>query len=344
MSDQRLTEFSSSAGCAAKIGPGVLEKVVSELPNYRTDKLLVGFDSADDACVYDLGDGRALIQTVDFFPPMVDDPFTFGQIAAANALSDVYAMGGDPAVALNLLCFPTCLTLETVRDILRGGHEKALEASCVVAGGHTIDDAGPKYGMCVTGFCEKERIFRNTGARPGDVLALTKPLGTGILTTALRADMLEESDYEGLIASMTSLNRAARDAAAGLDVHACTDVTGFALLGHARELAEGSGVTLSLESGALPVLPAAPELAKMGLIPAGAYRNREFLEGRVRFSGPVPQYLADIMFDPQTSGGLLLAMPEADAKVYVSRMEAYTPWARIIGRAEPARGFAIEVR
>lgn len=342
MSDQRLTEFATSAGCAAKIGPGVLSEVVSSLPNYKTDKLLVGYDSSDDACVYDLEDGRVLIQTVDFFPPMVDDAYTFGQIAAANALSDVYAMGGYPVTALNLLCFPTCLSLETVRAILQGGHEKAMEAGCVVAGGHTIDDVGPKYGMCVTGFCEKNRVFKNSGAVPGDAIVLTKPLGTGIMTTAVKAGLLGDGDYREMISSMTTLNRAARDAADGLDVHACTDITGFSLLGHSREMADGSAVTLRIDSTAIPVLSATPELAKMGLIPAGAYRNRDFLEGRVHFNN-VPLHIEDIMFDPQTSGGLLLAMSEADAKLYLSRMEQHSRWCAIIGEAVPRNDFSVDV-
>jgi len=309
----RLTEFCSASGCGAKIGPGVLSEVTRSLPNFETDALLVGFDTSDDACAYDLGDGRVMIQTVDFFPPMVDDPYTFGRIAAANALSDVWAMGGEPVTALNLLCFPTCLTLEQVRGILAGGHDTAKKAGVVVAGGHSIEDASPKYGLCVTGFAEKDKLWRNAGARPGDAIVLTKPLGTGILFTAHKAEMLEAPDYEALIDTVTTLNGAAKRLAEGLDVHACTDVTGFGLLGHAREMAAASGVSIHIRTDAVPYQPAAPELAKMGLIPAGAYNNRAFLEARVAAAEGIPLWLEDILYAPQTSGGLLLALPEADA-------------------------------
>lgn len=327
MSGHRITEFSCGAGCAAKIGPGVLSQVTRALPRYETEKLLVGFDASDDACVYALEDGRVLIQTVDFFPPMLDDPYTFGQIAAVNAMSDVWAMGGEPALALNLLCFPACLSLEQVRAILAGGHDKAAEAGVVIAGGHSIEDTGPKYGLCVTGFAEKDAFWRNGGARPGDALVLTKPLGTGILLTANAAGMLEKADYDRLIAHMTTLNRAAKQAAEKLRIHACTDVTGFSLMGHGREMAEGSGCTLHIDSKALPYHPAAPEFAQMGLIPAGAYRNRDFLAGKLTKKTDIPLWLEDIMYDPQTSGGLLLALPRADAEKL--------PWP-IIGWAEEA--------
>ena len=325
----RLTESCTTSGCGAKIGPGVLSRVTRALPNFPSENLLLGFDTSDDACAYDLGDGRVLIETVDFFPPMVDDPYTFGRIAAANALSDVWAMGGEPVLALNLLCFPTCLTLEQVRGILEGGHAAAMEAGVVVAGGHSIEDASPKYGLCVTGFAPKDRLWRNAGARPGDVLVLTKPLGTGILFTAHKAEMLEPEDYDRLIDTVTALNREAKRAAQDLDVHACTDVTGFGLLGHAREMAEAGGVTVRIDARAVPYQPAAPELARMGLIPAGAYNNRAFLEPRVAVGEDIPLWLEDILYDPQTSGGLLLALPEADA--------AKLPWpvvARVTERAD----------
>lgn len=334
MSRHRITEFSCGAGCAAKIGPGVLRQVTSALPRYETEKLLLGFDASDDACVYDLDDGRVLIQTVDFFPPMLDDPYVFGQIAAANAMSDVWAMGGEPALALNLLCFPTCLELEQVRAILAGGHDKAAEAGVVIAGGHSIEDTGPKYGLCVTGFAPKDGFWKNCGARPGDALVLTKPLGTGILLTANSAGLLEKADYDELIRHMTALNRAAKQAAEALEVHACTDVTGFALLGHGREMAEGSGCTLRLDAKAIPYHPAAPEFARMGLIPAGAYRNRDFLAGKVKTAADVPLWLEDILYDPQTSGGLLLALPEQQAQSL--------PWP-VIGRVEQAGEYPLVV-
>ena len=334
MSEHRITEFTHGAGCAAKIGPGVLSKVVASLPRFETDKLLVGFDTSDDACAYDLGDGRVLIETVDFFPPMLDDPYVFGQIAAANAMSDVWAMGGEPALALNLLCFPTCLTLEQVRSILAGGHDKACEAGVAIAGGHSIDDVGPKYGLCVTGFAEKEKIWRNGGARPGDVLVLTKPLGAGILLTANSAGLLEKPDYDAVVANLTRLNRDAKRAAEGLAVHGATDVTGFGFMGHAREMADASGVTIRVYSAQIPHYSAAQGFAEMGLIPAGAYRNRDFLAGRVQKKADLPLWLEDLLYDPQTSGGLLLALPEADAK--------NLPWP-VVGTVEPREEASIVI-
>ena len=270
---------------------------------------------------------------MDFFPPVVDDPFLYGQIAAANALSDVYAMGGKPTLAMNLLCYPTCLPLETVREILAGGAEKVKEAGAVLAGGHTIEDDEPKYGLCVTGFCHPDKILTNSGAKPGDVLVLTKPLGTGILTTAATAELVSAEDFHIASASMAELNRNALEALDGLTVHACTDVTGFGLLGHACEMAEGSHISLELYSENLPVLPGAESLAQMGVIPAGAYRNAEYVREKTLTVSGIPQHLTDIMADPQTSGGLLAALPEHDAEIYLSRLEAFTPWARLVGRA-----------
>ena len=231
----------------------------------------MGFDTSDDACVYKITDDVAAIHTVDFFTPIVDDPYQFGQIAAANALSDVYAMGGQPAVAMNLLCVPNCLSKETIRQILKGGHDKAVEAGCTIAGGHTIQDPEPKYGLCVTGYVHPDKILKNVGAQPGDLLVITKPLGTGVLTTGAKADLVSKEDYDAMTCSMATLNAKAAEAAQTFpDVHACTDITGFGLLGHAYEMAEGSDSTLKLFSKKLPLLHGARELAEMGIIPAGA--------------------------------------------------------------------------
>ena len=230
---------------------------------------MVGYDSSDDACVYRVNDDTAVIQTVDFFTPIVDDPYMFGQIAAANALSDVYAMGGVPKLAMNLLCVPNCLSLVTVRKILEGGHDKAVEAGCVIAGGHTIEDNEPKYGLCVTGFVHPDRILKNVGAQPGDVLVLTKPLGTGVLTTAAKAGLLEPKQIEEMTMHMATLNAKAGVAVQATEhVHACTDITGFGLLGHCYEMASGSGVTIRLKGDALPLMSGAADMAKMGLSPA----------------------------------------------------------------------------
>lgn len=240
--------------------------------------LLVGYDSSDDAAVYRVSDEVAVIETVDFFTPIVDDPYLFGQIAAANALSDVYAMGGEPKLAMNLLCVPNCLPKEDIRAILEGGHAKAVEAGCVIAGGHTIQDNEPKYGLCVTGFVHPDRILKNVGAQPGDVLVLTKPLGSGVLTTAIKADLISPAARDAVYAHMATLNKKAGNAVrSAKNVHACTDVTGFGLLGHSYEMASGSGVTIRLHGATLPLMDEARDMAEMGIIPAGAYRNMDYV-------------------------------------------------------------------
>lgn len=246
---------------------------------------------------------------------MVDDPYTFGQVAASNALSDIYAMGGTPKLALNLLCFPSDkLPPQHVRAILEGGADKVAEAGACLCGGHTIEDKEPKYGLSVTGFVHPDRIMANSGAREGDLLILTKALGSGILTTAAKADILPDDAYQALIRTMTTLNAGAQRAMEGLAVHGCTDITGFGLLGHAAEMAQGSNLSLRLMAGTLPLLPQARELAQEGIIPAGAYRNRAHLEGKVSFHAAVPLDVADIMFDPQTAGGLLISVAPQDAE------------------------------
>ena len=253
------------------------------------------------------------MQTVDFFPPMVDDPFVFGQIAAANALSDVYAMGGTPTHAMNLLCFPNCLDLSVAAQILAGGADKAAEAGCTIAGGHTITDNEPKYGLCVSGFVDPKSVLLNSSAREGDALILTKALGTGILTTAFKGGMISEAELQPAVDSMRQLNRRAAEAAKGLSIHACTDITGFGLAGHLCEMAEGCGLTAVIDPAEIPALPQALDMARMGLIPAGAYRNRDHFGCHVRLDG-IATELADLLFDPQTSGGLLFAVDKADAR------------------------------
>ncbi len=333
MTGVKLTELVEAAGCAAKLAPGYLSQVLSELPRVDDPNLLVGFDASDDAYVYDLGDGRGLVGTTDFFPPMVDDPFLFGQVAAANALSDVWAMGGRPALALNLLCFPNCLGLEVAGQILAGGADKCREAGVIVAGGHSINDREPKFGLAVTGFVDLDRMLANGGAREGDALVLTKALGTGILTTAYKAELLDEAGVKVATDSMITLNKYGAEALDGLDAHAATDVTGFSLMGHACEMAEASGVTLEINAGCVPVMARAREMAQMGLIPAGAYRNRDFFGPRVDMAEDVPLDLSDVLFDPQTSGGLLVALPEEEAEGYVERLRGLGQPAAVVGRA-----------
>jgi selenide,water dikinase len=309
----RMTDRARAAGCAGKLGPADLSRILRALPVPSHPDLLVGTATADDAGVFRLRDDLALVQTVDFFAPIVDDPFTFGQVAAANAISDVYAMGGDPCTALNIVAFPQKdVPMEILGDMLRGGIEKAREVGVVVLGGHTIADEEIKYGMAVTGTIHPDRIWRNVGARPGDVLVLTKPLGTAIVTTAVKRGAEIPDALAAAIRSMTTLNAAASKALRPFDVHACTDVTGFSLMGHGYEMAHGSDVRLVLDAAALPVLPRARELAASGVSTGGCQRNRDWLSDKVEVAKDVPADLVEIAFDPQTSGGLLFAVARED--------------------------------
>lgn len=328
--DIKLTKLANCAGCGAKVGAGTLARLLDGLPIHADSNLLVGFDKSDDAAVYRVSDELALVQTVDFFPPIADDPFLFGQIAAANALSDVYAMGGEPRIALNLLCVPKSMPDSAVHDLLRGGYSKVYEAGVVIAGGHSILDEEPKYGLCVTGFVHPNHILTNAGAQPGDVLFLTKPLGAGILTTAAKADLCPPDVLKAVYARMTTLNRAARDAMVQFRIHACTDVTGFGLLGHALEMAQGSGVQIKLNVSALPIPSEALELARMGILPEGMYRNRKYAEPFV-MADSVPLEIQDALYDPQTSGGLLIAVDPNDADALAETMQKTVPDACRIG-------------
>lgn len=304
----------------------------------------MGYDSSDDACVYQVSPEVAVIQTVDFFTPIVDDPYLFGQIAAANALSDVYAMGGVPKLAMNLLCVPNCLSLQTVRGILEGGHSKAVEAGCVIAGGHTIQDNEPKYGLCVTGFVHPDRILRNVGALPGDVLVLTKPLGAGILTTALKADLISPAARDEVYAHMATLNARAGQAVLQVEqVHACTDVTGFGLLGHAFEMTQEGSVTIRLHGKALPLMREAREMAEMGVIPSGAYRNQDYVRPHLTLLPGAEQVLLDLASDPQTSGGLLVSLPPEQAERLLALLRPFAPWSAIVGQVLPPQKTAIEL-
>lgn len=275
---------------------------------------------------------------------MVDDPYHFGQIAAANALSDVYAMGGTPRLAMNILCYPEDLPGEIVRDIMEGGYEKVMEAGAVIAGGHSLKDHEPKYGLCVTGFAKPEEILTNSNAKPGDFLILTKPLGTGILTTAAKAGLVGEGTVAAIVESMVMLNKRACEIMKNHPVHSCTDVTGFGLLGHAYEMGAGSGVTIQLDAAAMPLLPEARDMARMGIIPAGAYANRAYLEAKLKIEPTVPLDLLDIMFDPQTSGGLLIAVPEDQAAGLLADLQSEIPAATIIGWVTPAESHTIYIK
>ena len=327
----KLTKLASCAGCGAKVGAGTLCNLLTGFQTHYDANLLVGYDKSDDGSVYRVSDELAIVQTTDFFPPIVDDPFMYGQIAATNALSDIYAMGGEPKLALNIMCIPEKMNKATVQEILRGGYAKAYEAGAIITGGHTIHGAEPIYGLAVTGFVKPENVWTNSGAQPGDVLLLTKPLGVGILTTAAKAGLVEQELLDKLYVQMSTLNKYAHDVLVNYSVHACTDVTGFALLGHSLEMAQGSGVTVHLKAQAVPYHEEAYEMADMGFIPAGAYRNRDFAEAGVRVVGEVARALQDIFYDPQTSGGLLCAVPAAEAEACLAELRAVAPSTRIIG-------------
>ena len=340
----KLTALTKTSGCAAKIGPSILDSVLSNLPKFEDSNLIIGFDKKDDALVYKISDDKVVIQTVDFFPPMVDDPYIFGQIAATNALSDVYAMGGSPSIAMNLLCFPSCLDPSIMHDILSGGYSKVKEAGAIIAGGHTISDPTPKYGLCVTGFAHPSEILANSTAKTGDVLVLTKPLGIGILNTATKAELLTPAEIKEVTKIMTELNRYAKESFTNLKVNACTDITGFGLIGHGYEMASGSNKSIEIFSDNVPILPKALEYARMGIIPEGMYNNQNYLKDIFRCPTNVSQEIQDVLLDPQTSGGLLLSMPEKDAKEYLSRMECYTPWTRIIGQVTDKKDSSIIIK
>ena len=335
----KLTKLSNCAGCGAKVGAGVLAKLLDGL-KVRTDpNLLVGFDKSDDASVYKVSDDLALVQTVDFFPPIADDPYTFGAIAATNALSDVYAMGGEPKLALNIMAVPASLPKDAVHQILHGGYDKAYEAGAIITGGHSILDDEPKYGLAVTGFVHPDKVLTNSGAKDGDVLLLTKPLGIGILTTAAKADLVSEDTMAYAVRLMTTLNKSARDAMVKYRVHACTDVTGFALLGHACEMAQGSDVEIHLSVGDIDLIPEALDFARTGILPEGMYRNRSFAEAYVD-AGDTELAKQDMLYDPQTSGGLLIAVHPDDADALFEELRSSVPSAQRIGTVRAYTGGA----
>jgi selenide,water dikinase len=329
------------------MGPAALAQVLRPLADlFRPQdypNLLVGLGQPDDAAVYRLNDEQALITTTDFFPPVVDDPYAFGAIAAANAISDVYAMGGEPLFAVNLAAFPEDLDMAILSEILRGGAEKVKEAGAVVAGGHTVTDREPKYGLAVTGLVHPQRIWTKGGARTGDALVLTKPLGTGAITTAIKRDLAAMEDVRTCIASMARLNRAAARAAAALEVHGATDVTGFGLLGHAHEVAHLAGLRLRLHWQALPWLPGALRHGSDWVFPGGAARNQDFYSQWVTFGDGLADWQRMLLFDPQTSGGLLLALNPAILPALGSAMEAAGQPYWVIGEAMAGPAGTIEV-
>lgn len=319
--------------------------VLHSLPKWNHPDLIVGTETSDDAGVFRLRGDLAIVNTVDFFTPIVDDPYVFGQIAAANALSDIYAMGADPVTALNIVGFPKgTLELDVLAEILKGGAERVRKAGAVVIGGHSIIDPELKFGMAVTGTVHPDRVIRNVGVREGDALVLTKPLGTGIVSTALKRRKATAASVRAAVASMVALNKTASLVMRRFPVHACSDVTGFGLLGHGYEMASGSDVTVVFRSADLPLLPGARRLAAAGHLTGGCKRNQSYLEGKVAVRRSVPAALVDIAFDPQTSGGLLIALPKKDAPRLIKALHAARiAAATIIGTAAARRAASVEL-
>lgn len=334
MSKDEKIVFCTGGGCTAKLGAGVLSRILEKLPRGEKDpNLLVGYDSRDDAAVYRVTEDLALVQTVDFFPPMVDDPYTFGQIAAANALSDVYAMGGEVKTALNLVCFPENMDLNVLGEILRGGAEKVAEAGGILAGGHSIADTGVKYGLSVTGLVDLHHLYANDAGQPGDKLLLTKALGVGLLCTANRVGEAAPEHLAAAISSMTTLNKTAAEISRRYTVHAATDVTGFSFLGHLHEMMGGK-LSCKINARAVPVLPGAEKAADDFLYTAAGQRNRNHTGPFVRFEG-VPFAMEEVLFDPQTSGGLLLAVDPAEASTLEKELQSADLPAKIVGEIVP---------
>jgi selenide,water dikinase len=345
----RLTQYAKAGGCASKLSPKILDAALRMVPRRTDERVLVGYDTADDAGVYDLtGKGDltqtgdrplALVQTVDFFTPIVDDPYTFGRIAAANALSDIYAMGGKPLTALSILVYPEKGDIDDLHAILRGGADTIHESGCVILGGHSVSEEQVKFGYAVTGLVHPGKVLKNNGAQPGDVLVFTKKIGTGVISTALKKGIADAEHMEASIAQMVTLNRGVAEAISDLTVHACTDVTGFSLLGHAREMALASSVTLLLSAGKVQFLPGAIRYSLAGAHSNGLRNNREFASDCVAMAAGIPEEIQALLYDPQTSGGLLLSMPEADAHELMNRR----PEAYLLGSVTPRSRKPIEV-
>ena len=343
MSKEERIVFCTGGGCTAKLGAGVLSRILEKLPRGEKDpNLLVGYDSRDDAAVYRITDDIALVQTVDFFPPMVDDPYTFGQIAAANALSDIYAMGGEVKTALNLVCFPENMDLNILGEILRGGAEKVAEAGGSLAGGHSIADTGVKYGLSVTGLVNSKKMYTNDSGQPGDKLILTKALGVGLLCTANRVGEAAPEHMAGAIASMTMLNKTAAEISRRYSVHAATDVTGFSFLGHLHEMMGGK-LSCIIDARSIPVLPGAEKAADEFLYTAAGQRNRNHTGPYVTFED-LPFAMEEVLFDPQTSGGLLLAAASEDASALEAELQAAGLPAKIVGEIVPKTEHEITVK
>jgi selenide,water dikinase len=317
----RLTSNVKAGGCAAKMSAHELKQILAGLPKVYDTNLLTSITNFEDAAVYKLSDDQAMIQTVDFFPPVVDDPYLFGQIAATNALSDIYAMGGRPVLALAVFCFPTCdYPLSTAAEILRGGADQVVRAGAIVAGGHSIQGSETLYGLAVTGLINPKKMLTNGGAKPGDAIVMTKELGTGVSLLALKADLLSDDERARLFSSLTTLNNRPLVVLSDIDIHACTDVTGFGLIGHIHEMTKASKLAASIAVNTIRFLPSCLELAKEGLVPAGSYGNRKSFESNVSYINDLPLEVTDLLYDPQTAGGLLFAVDPKDLARVLSKL------------------------
>ncbi|MGH7783260.1 MAG: selenide, water dikinase SelD [Candidatus Binatia bacterium] len=336
---KRLTEMASCAGCAAKLAPGDLARVLSMLPGQNNENVIVGFDNADDAGVFRISDDLALVQTVDFFPPVADDPEIYGRIAAINALNDVYAMGGTPLSALSMVCYPQKGDWGILGEILAGGQKAMSEANVVVIGGHSIDDAEMKFGYAVTGVIHPDKVITNAGSLPGDVLILTKPIGTGAINTAVKFGKASESSAAAAIKAMTTSAARASKAMRETGANACTDVTGFGLLGHAYEMAKASKVSFEIDSGAVPLLPEVLELISLGMLTRGDKNNRVYVGETVRINKDVTGEMQSALFDPQTAGGLLISLDDESATQFLRKVSD----AAVIGRVREAGDHLISV-
>ena len=330
-----MNEFCKGGGCTAKLGPGILDKVLKMIPKKADPNLLVGFDHSDDAAVYQLTDELAVVQTLDFFPPMVEDPYLFGQIAATNALSDIYAMGGEVKTALNIVCFPESMDANILGQILLGGNEKVTEAGGVLAGGHSINDVDVKYGLSVMGTIHPKRILENNHCKEGDLLLLTKPLGVGIVMTASRMKAVSEEAFDQAVESMTTLNKYAAEIFKKYGIHACTDITGFGLLVHLGEML-GENFSAEVWTSQVPYIKACEDYVEEFYITAAGQRNRNHIGAQVAFEN-CSFAMEEILFDPQTSGGLLVAIPENEAKKALKEIEALGLDCGIIGRVTEKR-------
>ncbi len=342
MSENKELVFCRGGGCTAKLGPGILERVLSRLPKGERDPhLLIGYDSHDDAAVYQISDNLAVVQTLDFFPPMLDDPYTFGKVAAANALSDIYAMGGDVKTALNIVCFPEKMDLNILGAIMQGGAEKVQEAGGTLAGGHSIQDSEVKYGLSVMGFVDPHHMYANNTGQAGDVLILTKKLGVGLVCTANRVGEASKEAMTQAVDSMTTLNRTASEIMRRYPVHACTDVTGFGLLAHLHEMLDGK-LAAEIYADQVPRIPEALEYADAFLLTAAAQRNRNHVGKQVRFAD-VPFAMEELLYDPQTSGGLLMAVQKEEAEALVRELQAAGLPAQAVGVLKAAADTEITV-